>query len=388
MGRRYCRCGSPSCFTRCGEKPSPRFCRTADSGWIARLTAYRLTASGGYFAPGSKWADVALLNEETVAIRSDGTLWVSEVLGWQYHLVRFGTDSDWQSVEPDPAYSVILLKRNGTLWKWGPGEAPGMSGVNLQAHTWSVGTNTFKGTRAGPHWSVGTKIYKGDYPGLRAFFTPVRIGSDSDWARMIRGGLNVFAWKRNGEAWAFYDENGEWLGVRDPVVDNLKVKSFNSWGPQLWVIEDGTLWWHRPSFFPLKPNGNVASPRIKPPPELVQIGTDSDWAEIASGRQLLGLKTDGTVWKWKTFLDRMPVNEPLRQPPSRFGMYSDWIAVGLFEGQSAALAADGTLWQLPTADAPRGRIFADDPDEWLAPTDRPSRIINILDAATQDANQF
>jgi ABC-type transport system involved in multi-copper enzyme maturation permease subunit len=360
--------------------------------WLDRVVdGRRPTVSGGYFAAGSNWADVALLAEESVAIRSDGTLWVSEKPGWQDHLVQFGTDTDWQSVEPYFGYSVILLKHDGTLWEWGPGTTPiHVNAFRRGAKTWSLGTNTFK-SYPGKLWILGTNNFEGEYPGLRAFFTPLRIGSDSGWARMILGGRDIFAWKRNGDAWALsYQTNGQWGQVRDPVVDNIKVKSFNQWGPHLWVLEDGTLWWHRAMFAPASNVRNARAGLSVPGagPELMQIGTDSDWAQIASGQRLLGLKTDGTVWKWKPFLDRVSVAVPLRQAPTRFGKHSDWIGVGFFEGQSAALSADGTLWRLPSADAPQERERADS-DEWLAPSDRPSQIENILDSARQDhANEF
>ncbi len=88
--------------------------------WVDRTVGSRWPAiSGGYFAPGSNWVDVAILNEETVAIRSDGTLWVSDKPGWPERLVQFGTGTGWKSAVRYYDYSVILLKRDGTLWQWG-----------------------------------------------------------------------------------------------------------------------------------------------------------------------------------------------------------------------------------------------------------------------------
>ena len=84
--------------------------------------------AGDQFVPGSNWVDGFTGSRDTVAIRADGTLWVSEKPRPPWHddkhpeasppvpLVQFGVESNWQSVT---FYPTLLLKRDGTLWTWG-----------------------------------------------------------------------------------------------------------------------------------------------------------------------------------------------------------------------------------------------------------------------------
>ncbi len=144
----------------------------------------------------------------------------------------------------------------------------------------------------------------GEYPGLRWFFKPVQIGSDSDWARMLQEEPDLYVWKQNGDDCVFSHQKGtRWKVLSDPAANHLKVKSSTPWGPPMWILDDGTLWLHQPTFpSPVASNPNKSA-TTPPPTELRQIGTDSDWAQITAGWQLLGLKTDGTLWKWKPFVE-------------------------------------------------------------------------------------
>jgi ABC-type transport system involved in multi-copper enzyme maturation permease subunit len=320
--------------------------------WLDRVVyGGRPTASGGYFAPGSNWVDVALLAEETVAIRSDGTLWVSEKLGWRETLAQYVQESGWQNVARFSAYSVVLLKRDGTLWSLGP---DAFSPDRL-----------VKNRRAG-FWSVGTNIFKGDYPGLRAA-APRQAGSDRDWARMIEWNGFIYAWKRDGDAWAWHqpEPREAWTNRRLPALDHLQFRSVSPSGLAIWIRDDGTLWWHR----------MVAVGNKRAGPELVQIGKDSDWMAVVSGPDLLALKTDGSQWKWKPLPYGESINSVLQEAPDRLGRHNDWVGLAYWMDQSVALAADGTIWGWPRQDRNSG-----DSDAWLAPSRRPARIENILDA--------
>jgi hypothetical protein len=140
--------------------------------WMDHVNyGWRTAVGAGHFAPGSNWTDVTLLSEETIAIRSDGTLWVSEKPGLPDNLVQFASASNWQRVVRCTQYSALLLKREGTLWTWGPD---------------AFAASRLVENRRRNLWSVGTNIFKGVYPGLRAA-APDRFGSDSEWARLIQG---------------------------------------------------------------------------------------------------------------------------------------------------------------------------------------------------------
>src|SRR5262249_27247961 len=144
--------------------------------WIGGKFLHR---PGGRFLEGSNWVDVAATVRDLVAIQSDGTLWVSEgpslvteksdwLAGAVPRMGRFGVDTNWQHVINGPGHSYILLKRDGTLWRWGVNELND----------------------------------KQVWPGLKAL-APSQLGRDTDWARIVPGPGGTFAWKRDGTAWDF-----------------------------------------------------------------------------------------------------------------------------------------------------------------------------------------
>jgi hypothetical protein len=148
--------------------------------------------------------------------------------------------------------------------------------------------------------------------------------------------------------------------------------------------EDGTLWdqvrWWGLFWGASKKPMPAGSKPV--PPKLVQIGDDSKWAAVTGGSQLLGLKTDGSLWKWTLFRKGRYIDGPLEGAPVRLGTHDDWVALGNWNGESVALAADGTLWSWPASDAPPG-WDRDEPNDWLVPSRRPAKIENILDAGQQ-----
>jgi ABC-type transport system involved in multi-copper enzyme maturation permease subunit len=331
--------------------------------WVDRIAydAGWLSLGGDQFVPGSNWVDAFANFRETVALRSDGTLWISEKPGKPWiegrhpppeespPLVQFGAESDWQSLQHNPAGSFVLLKRDGTLWNWGTDD------VN-QKH----------------------------YEGLRSF-TPHRLDADSDWARIRRGIRWVYAWKRDDAAWALHDAErfADWGNARLAALDHFQFRSLNPYpciaNVEAGVRDDGTLWYWD-EWKDLWGTRKERPPASKTAlPELLQIGKDSNWAAVASGfYQLVALKTDGTIWRWKLIRGRNRNVGALQEAPERLGTHQDWVALGCWLNQSVALAADGTFWRLPRNDVPWG--WGDDSEGWLAPSRRPAKIENIFGA--------
>lgn len=65
----------------------------------------------------------------------------------------------------------------------------------------------------------------------------------------------------------------------------------------------------------------------------LQIGTDTDWKEVEAGwYNSIGLKNDGTIWKWSSGL------------PQQIGTDSDWNSITMGEYNYAAIKNNGTLW--------------------------------------------
>ncbi len=332
---------------------------------------------GNEFAPGSNWVDAAASSREIVAIRSDGTLWVSEkprnfwfdngglpLVEKPAALIQFGQDSNWLRVTPDLNQAMFLLKRDGTLWDWG--------------------INSFN--------------RKQMWRSLRTF-EPRRLGKDSDWAGLFQiQGWNTYFWKTNGSAWC-----SEWHGPhkasllpgeqkvetglymeRLPFLDDTRWRCLASFPFGIsfaGIRDDGTLW-----FFNRHQN---RQPRLRGSRALstnaakigeavpVRVGNDSDWADITRmWPGLVARKTDGSLWKWDS-----ETLAAFHKPPVRLGTHSDWVALGSINGGIFSLAADGTLWSWPTP-WPVGFSLEKNPVSLplLAASRKPDRIENIFDA--------
>jgi ABC-type transport system involved in multi-copper enzyme maturation permease subunit len=345
--------------------------------WVDRLNYGKkwISLGGNEFAPGSNWVDAVANSRETVAIRSDGTLWVSEkpLKLWDAHgaplvepssgLVQFGQETNWLSVARFPDSGVFLLRRDGTLWLW----------------DW--GTNYSFNARQAPQRSLRD-------------FQPRRLGDDSDWAKLLgsKGWIYAFAWKRDGSAWVLKHPE---LG-RDPVLlsmqpdlhpglsllrltglDNTRWRSLTASDQAeiAGVRDDGTLWCWQDQNRSLRWQ-TWSWPKN---PALVQIGKDSDWAELAaSWTRLVARKTDGSLWTWNVqgnyFWEPFEV---LHQPPVRLGTHSDWVALGVVGPDIISLAADGNLWSWP--DSRPVAIFGENSDLFLAASRKPAKIENIFD---------
>ncbi len=99
--------------------------------------------------------------------------------------------------------------------------------------------------------------------------------------------------------------------------------------------------------------------------------------------QLLGPENRLFAMEVDVFFDKgRYIDGPLEGHPVRLGTHDDWVALGNWNGESVALAADGTLWSWPASDAPPG-WDRDEPNDWLVPSRRPAKIENILDAGQQ-----
>jgi hypothetical protein len=299
------------------------------------------------------------------------------------------------------------LKRDGTLWHWG--------------------TNSFNDKNH-------------EQPSLRTF-EPRQLGYSSEWARLM--GVNgdriyAYGWKRDGTAWGLHAPDAvtnmalksskqevqpgivaEFVILPDPDapleqelqpgivaervpgLDNSHWRSliclFDSDRRSMFVglRDDGTLWrWHGNSVLPRQPRFGRPSNSYPPRQQrfgsstigvhgdaLLQIGKDSDWAEITGlWFGLTARKTNGSLWKW----DWSPDNDarralmPFNKPPLQLGTHSDWVAVGSIGGSILSLAADGSLWFWPVPW--EGNISF--PSEWnplIAGSRKPAKIENIFE---------
>jgi ABC-type transport system involved in multi-copper enzyme maturation permease subunit len=273
------------------------------SNWVAATTAHM------YF----RWNDAgktfyASDFMETVGIQPDGRLWISakpETNKWTPGtLQQFGSETNWRQLAQGNT-SVVLLKTDGTLWRWGC--------LTNELHQW---------------------------PGLRAF-TPYQIGTNSDWQELFSMGQN-FVRETNGGVWLL---SVDWKTGRDELIretnyDEIALQTASRAGDNntAFVRADGTLWvlnryWDETSRQTLGTG-------------ILQVGKENGWRAVAvNWRMMVALKADGSLWQWQ--FKNENVVRAVNGPPIRLGIHNDWVAIMGNWGNVIALAADGSLWLWP-----------------------------------------
>jgi hypothetical protein len=245
---------------------------------------------------------------ETVGIQPDGSLWISEKPAqnkWTAGtLQRYGSETSWHQLAQSHT-SIVLLKNDGTLWRWGS--------VTNELH----------------HW-----------PGLRAF-RPYQIGTNSDWQELFTLG-GIFARRTDGRVWHL---NVDWKTGRDELgratnFDEVISQTASRADDQAtaFVRADGTLWMLN-RYWDKKSSQTMGT-------GILQVGKENDWRAVAvSYHMMVALKSDGSLWQWN-FKNESAV-ESVYAPPTRLGIHNDWVAITGTWGNVITLAADGSLWLWP-----------------------------------------
>lgn len=226
-------------------------------------------------------------------------------------------DYTWKSVTAGDA-TTWGIRSDGSLWSWGWNEkGQGGNGVSLRTATptLSDGNRVWKkavGGKAygfflaedGSLWAAGTATngVQGTNDGVDHKVL-TRIGTDNDWVDMACSrfwGYSAFAIKTNGTLWSWGANSAGQLGIGNTQAQTLPV----------------------------------------------QVGTDTDWKQVAAGvSSVLALKTDGSLWGWGFNMNGELFGYEGRQSsPVRLGSETDWEKVLVIEFRAYAVKKDGTLW--------------------------------------------
>jgi len=199
---------------------------------------------------------------------------------------------------------TLGIRQDGSLWAWGHNSFG------------ELGLGVGDGIGAFIEWSPGNFYYAG-----KEQFSPMQVGTDTDWAHIEVG-------------------DGCSLGIR----------------------EDGTLWaWGRNVNGTLGLGSDidlVATP--------TQVGTDNDWKCISissSSVHVLGIRKDGTLWAWGNNGGGqlgLGVGEGIgtlteyswawhfdgehQFSPVQVGDFTDWIHISGSNQRTFGIRADGSLW--------------------------------------------
>jgi len=291
----------------------------AGSNWVSVATE-RVQMLNPYSTEGGPKLTIGYL--DTVGIQSNGTLWISsravpEV--WTgSEMVQFGDETNWHQVTRN-YQGYLLLKNDGTLWRWG--------------------TNRLDWSGWQTNWP---SVWK---------YQPRQIGTNSDWQEISSAGY-YNARTTDGSVWSV--SVNSFTGM-DELKEHTNFDR-GPWQPFGWresaaayVGTNGTLWVANRHF---DKNGGYQNQGSWEGIGYLQVGHATNWVAVASGwgdwEKLMALKADGTLWKWKPA--QKSTAEIANTPPTRLGIHSDWIGlVGNLDG-AVVLAADGSLWFWPGAD--------------------------------------
>jgi hypothetical protein len=275
---------------------------------------------------------------ETAGIQPDGTLWISdkpEPGKWTPGILQqYGSETNWQQIVQGRT-SVVLLKSDGTLWRWGC--------LTNDLHQW---------------------------PGLRTF-TPYQIGTNSDWQKLFTMG-GSFLRRADGRVWHL---GVNWKTGKDELTratnyDGVVLQTASSAddGGTAFVRADGTLWM-------LNRYWDEQSRQMKGV-GVLRVGKDNDWREVSLNfGRMVALKDDGSLWEWhfggQWNIGQEQLNSVTHAAPVRLGIHNDWVALANTWDSVIALAADGSVWfwpnryqydqyliKLPTQPKFLGNVFA------------------------------
>ena len=225
-------------------------------------------------------------------IKTDGTLWAWGRNTSGYGRLGLNNKTSYSSPAQIPGttwsqiaangFATMATKTNGTLWTWGNGNV-GQLGINNQTNysspkqvpgtTWSILDNQMSG---GNNWQTAIKTdgtlwvwgYNnkgqlgqgevgtgaGGLGGAKS--SPVQVGSDTTWSKIISTNGGAAAIKTDGTLWAWGDNNYGLLGQNQAPA-------------QLAALSSPT-----------------------------QI-TGTTWANVHTNKQsIIAVKTDGSLWSW------------------------------------------------------------------------------------------
>jgi ABC-type transport system involved in multi-copper enzyme maturation permease subunit len=307
----------------------------AGSNWVsatARHVDYVTDDRGVNVVPGTRVTGYL----DTVGVQTNGTLWVSDASGdghWTGDkMSRFGSETNWRQVARSAA-GVLLLKNDGTLWRWG--------------------TNHFD-------WNHGPI----KWPSLRTC-QPYQVGTDAGW-KTLGGIWNNLAQKSDGSIWSIGLDDKNWKDElhRDTNLDQVPLQTLSLSGDseRACVRPDGTLWVN----WDYVQNGTNFSSGF------VRAGTETNWTTVALNQhKMVALKSDGSLWQWILPYPWESTRENLirliQKPPTRIGIHNDWVAIAGNWQDVIALAADGSLWLWPDREQYEGSTLLKLPKQpqWL-----------------------
>lgn len=211
----------------------------------------------------SNWAQVKCSRYHVLALKTDGTLWAWGHNGMELGLgtttevaepTQVGTDT-WLTIEAN-LYISAGIKTDGTLWTWGNStENPATLGLGADTFYSNVpaqvGTDHWKSISMNVN-SVGVKTdgtlwIWGSLAGIfnssagQYAYSPIQIGTSTQWASAIAGHQSLLALKTYGTIWWLHNNisaqvgtDSDWTAIGTGYGFNFAQKNNSDlygWGP-------------------------------------------------------------------------------------------------------------------------------------------------------------
>lgn len=265
------------------------------------------------------WSQISAAAYGLLAVKTDNTLWGTGnnndgQLGLGDTIDRDVmtqiSGSDWDKVSTANGYGnhTLGLKTDGTLWAWG---------------------DNYYG-------QLGTGVSgSGEYS-----YTPVQVGSDTNWSYIHAAYQRSFALKTNGTLWSWGSNGSTALGQSDSdqsVVyatptqvgtDTNWTKLSSGWAFTFALKSNGTLWVTGTN---VSYGFGVGSTDVSLEYNtFTQVGSDTDWADISCGyEQCVARKTDGSIYTWGyNATGELGLGDTTnRESPTQVGSDTNWTDI-------------------------------------------------------------
>jgi alpha-tubulin suppressor-like RCC1 family protein len=201
-------------------------------------------------------------------------------------------------------------------------------------------------------WGTGQNLNGSLFLGVGTSKSSMTLGLGLNYTSVVTGNYYGMAIRNDGTLWACgYNLQGQLgIGTSVSVSSPVQVGTLTNWKQvscsygdvTMMVKTDGTLWGCGYSTEGQLGNGVALSQYSSP----IQIGSLTNWKQVATSDATLAIKTDGTLWACGYGAQgQLGLGNTVSYlSPVQVGSLTNWKQVYTGVSFVAAIKTDGTLW--------------------------------------------